>query len=80
MTFTAEQHSILVNRHGNRFVSENDFNIGERTQPRTSMRVPSGMRAVPSGALASACWMETAEAWTSAVMAAGHLGAASRRV
>lgn len=34
MTFTAEQHSILVNRQGNRFVSENDFNIGERIDQR----------------------------------------------
>ncbi|MBL8700692.1 MAG: FAD-dependent oxidoreductase [Alphaproteobacteria bacterium] len=34
MTFTAERHSILVNRHGNRFVSENDFNIGERIDQR----------------------------------------------
>lgn len=33
-TFTAEKHSILVNRHGRRFVSENDFNIGERMDAR----------------------------------------------
>lgn len=33
-TFTAEKHSILVNRHGRRFVSENDFNIGERMDER----------------------------------------------
>lgn len=29
MVFQAEPHSIVVNRHGQRFVSENDFNIGE---------------------------------------------------
>ena len=29
-TFTAEKHSILVNRDAKRFVNENDFNIGER--------------------------------------------------
>ncbi|NRP74645.1 hypothetical protein ILFOPFJJ_05567 [Ensifer psoraleae] len=29
MTFQAEPHSIVVNRLGKRFVSENDFNIGE---------------------------------------------------
>lgn len=34
ITFTAEKHSILVNRHGKRFVSENDFNIGERMDAR----------------------------------------------
>lgn len=33
-TFTAEKHSILVNRLGKRFVSENDFNIGERMDAR----------------------------------------------
>lgn len=33
-TFTAEKHSILVNRHGQRFVSENDFNIGEALDAR----------------------------------------------
>ena len=34
MTFTAEKHSILVNRHGRRFVNEKDFNIGERIDER----------------------------------------------
>ncbi|WP_226576247.1 FAD-dependent oxidoreductase [Acuticoccus sediminis] len=29
MTFQAEPHSIIVNRHGARFVSESDYNIGE---------------------------------------------------
>lgn len=33
-TFTAESHAILVNRHGQRFVSENDFNIGEKMDAR----------------------------------------------
>ncbi|WP_119389676.1 FAD-dependent oxidoreductase [Taklimakanibacter lacteus] len=38
MTFQAEPHSIVVNRHGKRFVSESDFNIGEaldRRDPQT---------------------------------------------
>lgn len=34
MTFQAEPHSIVVNRHGQRFVSENDFNIGEAIDKR----------------------------------------------
>ena len=34
MTFNTERHAILVNRHGQRFVSENDFNIGERLDER----------------------------------------------
>jgi 3-oxosteroid 1-dehydrogenase len=34
MTFTAEKHCILVNRHGRRFVNEKDFNIGERIDER----------------------------------------------
>ena len=34
MTFQAEPHSIVVNRHGQRFVSENDFNIGEALDAR----------------------------------------------
>ncbi|MQT15403.1 FAD-dependent oxidoreductase [Rhizobiales bacterium Sp-1] len=34
MTFQAEPHSIVVNRHGRRFVSENDFNIGEAIDAR----------------------------------------------
>lgn len=34
MTFQAEPHSIVVNRHGQRFVSENDFNIGEAMDRR----------------------------------------------
>jgi 3-oxosteroid 1-dehydrogenase len=29
MTFQVEPHSIIVNRHGQRFVSESDYNIGE---------------------------------------------------
>lgn len=29
MTYQAEPHSIIVNRHGRRFVSESHFNIGE---------------------------------------------------
>lgn len=33
-TFQAEQHAILVNRHGHRFVSENDFNVGEAIDAR----------------------------------------------
>lgn len=34
MTFQAEPHSIVVNRHGQRFVSESDFNIGEALDRR----------------------------------------------
>lgn len=34
MTFQAEPHSIVVNRHGARFVSETDFNIGEAMDAR----------------------------------------------
>lgn len=34
MTFQAEPHSIVVNRHAKRFVSENDFNIGEALDSR----------------------------------------------
>ncbi|WP_162918817.1 FAD-dependent oxidoreductase [Taklimakanibacter deserti] len=34
MTFQAEPHSIVVNRHGRRFVSESDFNIGEALDRR----------------------------------------------
>ena len=33
-TFTAEKHSILVNRHGNRFVNENTYNVGEHIDAR----------------------------------------------
>lgn len=42
MTFQAEPHSIVVNRHGRRFVSESDFNIGEaldRRDPATGEAV-----------------------------------------
>jgi 3-oxosteroid 1-dehydrogenase len=34
ITFTADKHCILVNRHGRRFVNEKDFNIGERIDER----------------------------------------------
>ena len=34
ITFQAEPHSIVVNRLGKRFVSENDFNIGEAMDER----------------------------------------------
>lgn len=34
MTFQAEPHSIVVNRDAQRFVSENDFNIGEAIDAR----------------------------------------------
>lgn len=34
MTFQAEKHAILVNRHGRRFISENDFNVGEAIDAR----------------------------------------------
>lgn len=34
ITFQAEPHSILVNRHGRRFVNETDFNIGEALDAR----------------------------------------------
>lgn len=34
MTFQAEKHAILVNRDGQRFVSENDYNIGEAMDAR----------------------------------------------
>lgn len=40
MTFQAEPHSIVVNRHGKRFVSENDFNIGEAIDTRGSDGLP----------------------------------------
>lgn len=40
MTFQAEPHSIVVNRHGKRFVSENDFNIGEALDARGSDGAP----------------------------------------
>lgn len=33
-TFQAEKHAILVNRFGKRFVSETDFNIGEKIDAR----------------------------------------------
>lgn len=33
-TFQAEAHSILVNRHGQRFANETDFNIGEAMDAR----------------------------------------------
>lgn len=33
-TFQAEPHAILVDRHGQRFVSESDFNIGEAMDRR----------------------------------------------
>jgi 3-oxosteroid 1-dehydrogenase len=38
MVFQAEPHSIVVNRYGQRFVSENDFNIGgalDQRDPKT---------------------------------------------
>lgn len=34
MTFQTEPHSIIVNRHARRFVSESDFNIGEHLDKR----------------------------------------------
>jgi 3-oxosteroid 1-dehydrogenase len=34
MTFTAEKHCILVDRHGRRFANEKDYNIGERIDER----------------------------------------------
>ena len=34
ITFQAEPHAIVVNRHGQRFVSEYDFNIGEALDRR----------------------------------------------
>ncbi|GGE05855.1 dehydrogenase [Aureimonas endophytica] len=34
MVFQAEPHSIVVDRHGRRFVSESDFNIGEAMDRR----------------------------------------------
>ena len=40
MTFQAEPHSIVVNRHGQRFVSENDFNIGEALDTRDATGQP----------------------------------------
>lgn len=40
MTFQAEPHSIVVNRHGKRFVSENDFNIGEALDARDEKGQP----------------------------------------
>lgn len=40
MTFQAEPHSIVVNRDGKRFVSENAFNIGEAIDARGPDGVP----------------------------------------
>lgn len=40
MVFQAEPHSIVVNRHGKRFVSEADFNIGEAMDRRDSNGQP----------------------------------------
>ncbi|MFP5076085.1 FAD-dependent oxidoreductase [Rhizobium sp. YIM 134829] len=40
MTFQAEPHSIVVNRKGQRFVSENDFNIGEALDARDESGQP----------------------------------------
>ncbi|WP_256751694.1 FAD-dependent oxidoreductase [Mesorhizobium sp. Mes31] len=40
MTFQAEPHSIVVNRGGKRFVSENAFNIGEAIDARGPDGVP----------------------------------------
>ncbi|SOC46444.1 3-oxosteroid 1-dehydrogenase [Rhizobium subbaraonis] len=40
MTFQAEPHSIVVNRHAKRFVSENDFNIGEVLDQRDANGAP----------------------------------------
>ncbi|MCF3639280.1 FAD-dependent oxidoreductase [Rhizobium sp. TRM95111] len=40
MTFQAEPHSIVVDRHGRRFVSENDFNIGEALDRRGADGTP----------------------------------------
>ncbi|MGQ3214427.1 FAD-dependent oxidoreductase [Shinella sp.] len=40
MTFQAEPHSIMVNRHGKRFVSESDFNIGEALDARDENGAP----------------------------------------
>lgn len=40
ITFQAEPHSIVVNRHGARFVSETDFNIGEAMDARDDSGQP----------------------------------------
>ncbi|MEZ5798542.1 MAG: FAD-dependent oxidoreductase [Paracoccaceae bacterium] len=40
MTFQAEPHSIVVNRHAARFVSETDFNIGEAMDLRDAQGQP----------------------------------------
>jgi len=40
ITFQAEPHSIVVNRHARRFVSENDFNIGEALDRRGADGAP----------------------------------------
>lgn len=45
MTFQAEPHSIVVNRHGKRFVSESDFNIGEALDARDENGNPINLPA-----------------------------------
>ncbi len=53
MTFQAEPHSIVVNRHGQRFVSENDFNIGEALDARDEKGEPFICPAISSAITAS---------------------------
>ncbi|MDX8467213.1 FAD-binding protein [Mesorhizobium sp. VK23B] len=43
MTFQAEPHSIVVNRDARRFVSENDFNIGEAIDARGPDGAPANL-------------------------------------
>lgn len=45
MTFQAEPHSIVVNRHAKRFVSESDFNIGEALDARDHQGMPVNLPA-----------------------------------
>jgi 3-oxosteroid 1-dehydrogenase len=45
MTFQAEPHSIVVNRHAKRFVSESDFNIGEALDARDDQGMPVNLPA-----------------------------------
>src|SRR5690606_22670558 len=43
MTFQAEPHSIVVNRHAKRVVSESDFNIGEALDARDEHGMPANL-------------------------------------
>jgi len=71
LIFQAEPHAIVVNRHGARFVSEYDFNIGEvldRRDPATGMPVhlPAWViadRRFVQGALAFRWYARKSRGW-----------------